>query len=118
MGNPAIVYVVPNLSGKKCLEVFQPEAFAERLEELNRLSLTDADAGEFVTMIGRVSETLDVDVQGRIRIGDALLDHIGVVRDVTIIGAMNRLQIWAAGGEPTFGEAFSKVVPAAKAVHF
>lgn len=118
MGNPAIVYVVPNLGGKKCLEVFQPEAFANRLEELNRLSLTDADASEFVTMIGRVSETLDVDVQGRIRISDALLDHIGVERDVTIIGAMNRIQIWAAGNEPTFGEAFSKIVPAAKAVHF
>lgn len=118
MGNPAIVYVMPNLGGKNCIEVFQPEAFTNRLEELNSLSLTDADASEFVTMIGRVSETLDVDVQGRIRISDSLLNHVGISKDVVIIGAMNRLQIWAAGNEPTFGEAFSKVVSAAKAVHF
>ncbi len=118
MGSPSIVYVLPSLNGSKCLEVFQPEAFESRLEELNRASLTDADVAEFVTMVGRVSETLDVDVQGRIRISDNLLDHIGVDRDVVIIGAMNRLQIWAAGSEPSFGEAFSKVVSAAKTVHF
>ena len=118
MGSPSIVYVLPSLNGSKCLEVFQPEAFESRLEELNRASLTDADVAEFVTMVGRVSETLDVDVQGRIRISDNLLDHIGVDRDVVIIGAMNRLQIWAAGSEPSFGEAFLKVVSAAKTVHF
>ena len=67
-------------------------------------------------MIGRVSETLDVDVQGRIRISDNLLDHIGVDRDVVIIGAMNRLQIWAAGSEPSFDEAFTKVASAARTV--
>jgi DNA-binding transcriptional regulator/RsmH inhibitor MraZ len=69
-------------------------------------------------MIGRVSETLDVDVQGRIRISDNLLDHIGVDRDVVIIGAMNRLQVWAAGNEPSFGDAYSNVVAAAKTVRF
>ena len=118
MGAPAIVYVLPSLNGKRCLEVFQPEAFENRLEELNRASLTDPDVAEFVTMIGRVSETLDVDVQGRIRISDNLLDHIGVDRDVVIIGAMNRLQVWAAGNEPSFGDAFANVVAAAKTVRF
>ena len=118
MGAPAIVYVLPSLTGKRCLEIFQPEAFENRLEELNNASLTDADVAEFVTMIGRVSETLDVDVQGRIRISDNLLDHIGVDRDVVIIGAMNRLQVWAAGNEPSFGDAYSNVVAAAKTVRF
>ena len=106
MGAPAIVYVLPSLTGKRCLEIFQPEAFEHRLEELNNASLTD------------VSETLDVDVQGRIRISDNLLDHIGVDRDVVIIGAMNRLQVWAAGNEPSFGDAYSNVVAAAKTVRF
>ena len=118
MGAPAIVYVLPSLTGKRCLEIYQPEAFENRLEELNRASLTDVDVGDFVTMIGRVSETLDVDVQGRIRISDNLLNHIGVDRDVVIIGAMNRLQVWAAGNEPSFGDAYSNVVAAAKTVHF
>ena len=118
MGAPAIVYVVPSLTGKRCLEIFQPEAFESRLEELNRASLTNQDVAEFVTLIGRVSETLDVDVQGRIRISDSLLSHIGVDRDVVIVGAMNRLQVWAAGNEPALDEAFAKVASVAKLVNF
>lgn len=118
MGMPAIVYVLPSLTGKKCLEIFQPEAFEKRLEELNNASLTNQDISDFVTMIGRISETLDVDVQGRIRISDNLLKRIGVDRDVVIVGAMNRLQVWAAGNEPTLDEAFDKVAAAAKMINF
>lgn len=118
MGSPDIVYVMPSLTGKKCLELFHPAAFEMRLDELNKAALTDEAAAEFVTMIGRVSETLDLDVQGRIRISDMLLNHIGVDRDVVIIGAVNRLQIWAAGNEPSMSEAFEKLTQSARTIHF
>ncbi len=118
MGKPDIVYVMPSLNGRKCLEVFQPAAFEMRLEELNKAALTDEAASEFVTLIGRVSETLDLDVQGRIRISDQLLRHIGVDRDVVIIGAVNRLQVWAAGNEPSLDEAFGKLSATARTIHF
>lgn len=118
MGKPDIVYVMPSLNGRKCLEVFQPAAFEMRLEELNKAALTDEAASEFVTLIGRVSETLDLDVQGRIRISDQLLQHIGVDRDVVVIGAVNRLQVWAAGNEPSLDEAFGKLSATARTIHF
>ena len=118
MGSPDLVYVVPNLNGQKCLEIFQPEAFEMRIGKLNTAALTDQDASDFITLIGRVSETLDIDVQGRIRISDTLLDRIGVVRDVVIIGAVNRLQIWAAGNEPSLDDAFARVAAAARTIHF
>lgn len=118
MGMPDIVYVMPNLSNKKCLEVFHPAAFEMRLDELNKAALTDEAASDFVTLIGRVSETLDIDVQGRIRISDQLLSHIGVDRDVVIVGAVNRLQIWAAGNEPSLEEAFGRLTATARTIHF
>lgn len=118
MGAPQIVYVMPSLNGKKCLEVFSPEAFEMRLGELNQAALTDDAASDFVTLIGRVSETLDVDVQGRIRISDQLLAHIGVERDVVIVGAVNRLQVWAAGNEPSLDEAFGRLTASARTIHF
>lgn len=118
MGMPEIVYVMPSLSGRKCLEVFSPEAFEMRLDELNKAALTDEASADFVTLIGRVSETLDVDVQGRIRISDALLSHIGVDRDLVIVGAVNRLQVWAAGNEPSLGEAFERLTSAARSIKF
>jgi MraZ protein len=89
-----------------------------RLDELNRAALTDEAASDFVTLIGRVSETLDVDVQGRIRISDALLAHIGVQRDVVIVGAVNRLQVWAAGNEPSLDEAFGRLTATARTINF
>ena len=118
MGMPDIVYVMPSLSGRNCLEVFSPEAFEMRLYELNKAALTDEAYADFVTLIGRVSETLDVDVQGRIRISDALLEHIGVARDVVIVGALNRLQVWAAGNEPSLNEAFDRLTQSARAIKF
>lgn len=118
MGSPDLVYVVPNLNGQKCLEIFQPEAFEMRIGKLNTAALTNQAASDFITLIGRVSETLDIDVQGRIRISDTLLDRIGVVRDVVIIGAVNRLQIWAAGNEPSLDDAFARVAAAARTIDF
>ncbi len=118
MGGPSIVYVLPDLNNKNCLEVFQPAAFEMRLGKLNEAALTDSAASEFVTMIGSVSETLDIDVQGRIRISDHLLAHIGVERDVVIIGAVNRIQIWAKGNEPSLKTAFANVTEAARRVNF
>lgn len=118
MGEPGIVYVLPSLNGKKCLEIFQPDAFELRLGELNRAALTDEAASDFATLIGRVSETLDVDGQGRIRISDTLLRHIGVEKDVVVIGAVNRIQVWAAGNEPSLDEAFGKLASSARTIHF
>lgn len=118
MGAPQIVYVIPSLNDKKCLEVFQPDAFEARLAKLSEAALTDQAAADFVTLIGTVSSTLDVDAQGRIRISDELLAHIGVEKDVVIVGAVNRIQIWAAGNEPKLSEAMDRVASAARMVDF
>ena len=118
MGTPDFVYVIPNLNDRKCLEIFQPAAFEQRLAHLNEAALTDQAAADFVTLIGTVSETLDIDVQGRIRISDQLLGHIGVDRDVVLIGAVNRIQVWAKGNEPTLADALARVNSAARTVQF
>lgn len=118
MGSPSILYVLPSLTGKNCLEIFQPEAFELRLEKLNQAALTDQNAADFVTMLGSVSETVDVDVQGRIRISDSLLAHVGIDRDVIIIGAVNRIQIWSAANAPKPENSFANVAAAARALNF
>lgn len=118
MGSPQILYVLPSLTGKNCLEIFQPEAFEMRLEKLNQAALTDQNAADFVTMLGTVSETVDVDVQGRIRISDTLLGHVGIDRDVIIVGAVNRIQIWAKENAPKLENAFTNVAAAARALNF
>ena len=111
------VYVMKE-EGKPCLQLIPKGVFESRMAGIQEEALSDDDLNDVLERVGEDSELLEFDVQGRIRISDNLLDHIGVDRDVVIIGAMNRLQVWAAGNEPSFGDAYSNVVAAAKTVRF
>ena len=114
MGEPKYVYVLPSLAGKRCLEVLTPEEFESRLTRLRQASLSDADAADFATYVGSVAETLDVDTQGRIRIRDRLLEFVEIEKDVVLVGALNRLQVWSPRHAPSEAEVFANFLQSAK----
>jgi len=114
MGNPDYVYVMPDLTRLNCLNIFAPAEIESRLDQLRAAALTDKRTSDFVTWVGSVSETLDVDTQGRIRIGDKLLSRVGVQRDLLLLGAFNRVQVWAQDQAPAEEDAFEKFADAAK----
>ena len=114
MGNPDYVYVMPDLTRLNCLNIFAPAEIESRLDQLRAAALTDKRTSDFVTWVGSVSETLDVDSQGRIRIGDKLLSRVGVQRDLLLLGAFNRVQVWAQDQAPAEEDAFEKFADAAK----
>jgi len=118
MGNPVYVYVLPNLARMNCLDIFPPDELESRLGRLRAEALTDRRVSEFVTWVGAISETLDVDSQGRIRICDKLLDRVGIKRDLVLIGAFNRVQVWAEDQAPADAEAFEKFADAAREFGF
>lgn len=118
MGNPTYVYVLPDLNRLNCLNIFPPDELEARLDKLRASALTDRRVSEFVTWVGSISETLDVDSQGRIRICDTLLSRIGVKRDLALIGAFNRIQVWAEESAPAEQEAFEKFADAAREIGF
>ncbi|MDD5706774.1 MAG: hypothetical protein PHR35_12700 [Kiritimatiellae bacterium] len=118
MGNPSYVYVMPDLNNLRCLNILPPDELESRLARLRQAALSDKRVADFVTRVGSISESLDVDVQGRIRIRDRLLDHVGVQKDVVLIGALNRVQVWAVAHAPIEEEALQTFVEAAKEVNF
>ena len=118
MGNPTYVYVIPDLNRLDCLDVFPPVEIESRLDRLRAAALTDRRASDFVTWVGSISETLDVDSQGRIRICDNLLNRVGVKRDLVLIGAFNRIQVWSEASAPAEQEAFDKFADAARELGF
>ncbi len=118
MGTPTYVYVMPDLNGLECLNVFPPAEIESRLDKLRAAALTDRRASEFVTWVGSISETLDIDSQGRIRICDSLLARVGVKRDLVLIGAFNRIQVWSDTAAPAEHEAFDKFADAARELGF
>jgi MraZ protein len=118
MGNPGYVYVMPDLNSLKCLNILPPEELESRLSKLRQAALSDARVAAFATRVGAISEMLAVDVQGRIRIRDRLLAYAGVDKDVVLIGALNRIQVWAADSAPEEEEALRTFVEAAREVNF
>jgi MraZ protein len=118
MGSPSYVYVMPDLNNLKCLNILPPEELESRLARLRQAALSDRKVAEFVTRVGAISESLDLDVQGRIRIRDRLLEHVAIDKDVVLIGALNRIQVWAAAHAPAEEEALRTFVEAAQEVSF
>ncbi len=94
VGKPESVYVIPDFH-KKCLGVYPAAELARKLESLRKYSMGDAKARRFARALGGNSELLAWDVQGRIRIKDALLEFAGLTEGVILVGAMDRFELWS-----------------------
>ena len=99
MGTPAYVYVMPD-PREKCLNLVPPGEMEGRLEKLREKALFDRKASEAMRIIGEHSEQLSLDVQGRIRVRDRLLNFAAIDDKVVMIGAFNRIQIWSPALRP------------------
>jgi MraZ protein len=99
MGNPRYVYVIPD-PHDRCLDLVSPQEMEAIVAKLRQRGLFDRAATEALRTIGEYSEYLQVDVQGRIRIRDALLAYAGLTEQVTLVGAGIKVQIWLPSDRP------------------
>lgn len=94
IGVPEIVYVLPD-SQKSYLKLYTTSEMNRRLEMLRQQSITSADARESLRAIGKESELLVADSQGRIRIKDRLLSFASLKDRVIMIGTFDRIELWS-----------------------
>jgi MraZ protein len=99
MGAPAYVYVFPD-PNDMCLNLIPPAEMEGRLEKLRQRALFDKKSSVALRVFGENSEQVMLDVQGRIRIRDKLLAFAQLTDKVVMIGAMNRIQLWAPASRP------------------
>ena len=94
---PRRLYITPG--SFQTLWVFtseQLERFGERLLA-ERVSHAETDAGgigAYRRLYFSRAESADLDRQGRILIPDRLAEHIGLGREVLLIGALDHLELW------------------------
>lgn len=93
-GRSGYVFVMPGIH-HKCLSLFTPFEMEQRLGRLRQRAISDAQASAFARHLGEVSEYLPLDVQGRIRIRDKLLNFAGLKSEVIMIGAFNKIELWS-----------------------
>lgn len=79
-----------------CLFVFDNSewtAFEEKLQKLP--SLTNPDVRKFVRFFMAGATSVEVDKQGRVLIPNSLKDFAALEKDVVMIGAGSRVEIWS-----------------------
>lgn len=96
-----------------------PESFARFAEKAQQMPFTNKDARNFLRMLysGAVSEVPDK--QGRISVPPVLREWAGLDRDCTVVGAMDRIEIWdsvawnqfAADQEEAFSDMSNEIMP-------
>ena len=74
----------------------QLERFGERLlaDRASHAEFGATDVGAYRRLYFSRAEPADLDGQGRILVPDRLADHIGLGREVLLIGAFDHLELW------------------------
>ena len=103
MGDPDYVYVMPDHK-EGCLNLVPKAEMEARLEKLREKALFDPALKPVLQKIGACSEMPALDVQGRIRISDKLLQFANLTTTVAMLGAVRMIQLWDPAVLPPVGE--------------
>lgn len=88
------VYVTRSMSDK-CLYLYTQEEWDKISEKINQLpTATDANAAAFARLFFGKAMCADVDKQGRVPISKRLIEYADLKKDVVLVGASTRLEIW------------------------
>ncbi len=93
------VYVMPDAE-RRCLQLVPRDVMDARLEKFQEAALSDPELNKALDDIGSVSEMLEFDVQGRIRINDELLAFANLKGSVVLKGSVRMATIWPAEEKP------------------
>ena len=103
MGNPEFVYVMPDPTDR-CVNIIPMVEWESRMEKLREKALFDPALRPVLQKIGALSEMPALDVQGRIRISDKLLQFANLTTTVAMLGAVRMIQLWDPSALPPADE--------------
>lgn len=91
-----------NLSGScvitkgldKCLFIYPISTWQKITESLNNLPFTSKDARNFMRFFSSGATEANFDKQGRIQLTINLLEYANILKECTIIGVYDRIEIW------------------------
>ena len=93
MGNPDYVYAMPDRK-ERCVNLMPKAEMDVLLGKIREKALFDPALNRVYQTIGSVSEQLDLDVQGRIRISDKLLQFANLTTTVAMLGSFRMIKLW------------------------
>jgi MraZ protein len=111
--------VVVTRGQERCLYVFPVAEFERLAGQLRQAPVTSKQARDYLRVFLSGASDESVDKQGRVTIPPTLRTYAGLDRDVAVIGAGERVEIWdgaawesyLAEQEQAFAEQADEVVP-------
>lgn len=82
---------------ENCIYGWTTDSFSAFTDRIRETPFTNREARNFVRMLYSGASSEVPDKQGRISIPPVLRSWAGLERDVAVVGAMDRLEIWDAG---------------------
>jgi MraZ protein len=89
---------------ERCLTVWSMQDFAGMTDRLREAPVTNKGARDYVRMLFAAASQEVPDKQGRISIPAVLREYASLGREVMVIGAMNRIEIWDPSAWATYSE--------------
>ena len=78
-----------------CITVYPLEEWERFEEKVKALPQTQKEVKEFMRFLFSTATECELDKQGRILIPPALRDRAGISKTVTVVGIINKMEIWA-----------------------
>ena len=94
MGDPEFVYVMPDPK-ERCVNIIPAVEMDARMAKLRERALFDPALAPVLQKIGASSEMPTLDVQGRIRISDKLLQFANLTTTVAMVGSVRMVKLYA-----------------------
>lgn len=87
---------------ERCLTVYSLDQFATLTTRLREASLTNKATRSYVRMLASGAFDQVPDKQGRVTLAPLLREYASIERDVVVIGALDRIEIWDPGAWATY----------------
>lgn len=100
------VFVV-NRGFEKCLTVYPIQSWTPIYENISSLNDFDPKVREFRRYFLNGAMQLELDSAGRILLPKNLMEYAGLEKDIVLVSAVNKLEIWDKNKYQQFFETFS-----------
>jgi MraZ protein len=100
-------HFVINRGFEKCLTLYPLQSWEPIFSEISKLNDFDPKVREFRRYFLNGATQLELDTAGRLLLPKNLTEHAGLERDIVLVSALNKIEIWDKSKYKQFFETFT-----------
>ncbi|MEY4885522.1 MAG: division/cell wall cluster transcriptional repressor MraZ [Bacteroidota bacterium] len=101
-------HFVVNRGFEKCLTIYPMSSWKPLFERISKLNDFDPKVREFRRFFLNGAIAMELDSAGRMLIPKNLMEHAGLEKDIVLVSAVNKIEIWS---KSTYQQLFDTLSP-------